>query len=833
MSFDISSNSPLIKINDDGTFIFKGNTFYLNIPSGQTLTPDQQKEMIRRIEQLLTPHLQNLDNLEGIKVETQGIHFRDKEVQYAPGQSEIFQEIKDIATKSLPSTKEKSKIPSLPKMGKEKKSTASTFSWPPDWLKKKIQQTAENFQHFAHHSHGEILSNTQLLFEECENELEKYETFDQAEIIQCLKWAKTFYETKLKTDPYVPTFFKNEFEQWLSQMELASSWRKVQSLVEMKIHEAYDAKVLDPLFGPSTSDQENQLGQIFLHLFQADTPEYLAQRLQSANQLYQGLIRKGTLSDPKVIDNLSTLLKELHALADPYIAYPLANRVRPPQTLPSYSSLEKIRDAVLLIFAAIAQLFTGPSSTLNAQATPDYLSADYHALDGELVGKEEAKRYPSVLELIASKEAQLENLLKQTPQPVDRIQSLQKEIERYKMHHHNQTWISSNQLRDDFSHYQKASKKGNGAINPEETYLPAIVNGRIHQLSTEEETVAIHRSGALSYMLDGSTNLMDLKDETMARWKKEIDAKSYEEFQQKAIQYLTNHQDDDLKLALGRIDKRQQALNDQMVQYIANQIKANITEIVDPNRFSVTRLTHTIQLTQISLLNPEKSSEHAGLTIDERNQMMDMAALFAQFNGKQVQFSNVSAPFLDGNTIHIPLSLLIDPQTKEPIANPDITTPFKLSCTFFNLSVQGLKTNSGDQKEINQYALKQLQENLKTLQTYLENHPGEEIELKYPLTTLHNRFKQLEDRLEEKESGYDLARDLALLQHDMQGILGVNCFSGKDRTGYLIVLIMDALLGLAIDKKEELSIEEKKALRAKWQRDLMNMDSGIASQIVN
>jgi hypothetical protein len=765
-----------------------------------------------------TPLLESVQSTEPILI--------NPKAPSAPSASETIAAVASQALAFTPNISDHavgSKKP-LAKIRKSKKVLPDPFSLFPESLKMDLMQKRENFKQFVHHLQQKTDGDTQLFLVDFEKELDVFKIFAKDEVAERLAWGKDFYDNRLKDQKDLPLFFKNEFKQWLQLMEQVCSWEGVQKAIKHPIKKAHKEAVFDELLCSGSSDQERQLGQIFLTLYQADCPQFLKQRLQTADKLYARLVKQGFITKPKQKQTLRALLQELHRISDPLFSSPPIPRIKPVVSTPPYSNLDKLKKGLGLIFSAIGHFFQRQSRWTKAQETPDYLLAEHCDFSGELVGREENQRHATIHQLLASKKAQLRYLESEDPPSIFLIENLEKEIALYQKYHQDRTWVTANQLREDFSGYQNQS--------PECHYIPAIVNSRIHRITTETDELAIHRSGAISYLLDGSTNLIDLKAGAMEHWKEQFAADTFIEFHQKAREYLNKRWDRRLYSVLNAIEKRKQALDDQMVQYVAHQVEAHLGEIADSSRSTVTRLTRTIQLTQISLLNPLKNSkERSGLQISERNQMLDMEAIFQDFDGKQIQFSDVTAPFMVGDIIHLPLSLLKDPLGK-PLSNPDITDPFTLSCTFFNTSVQGLKVNEGEQKAINQKALKQLQKNLLSIQTLLEKNPALGPQLNISLTSLQNRFEQLKERLEKGETGYALAKDLALLQHAMQGSIGFNCFSGKDRTGYLVALIVAHQLSIQIDQREDLSEMEKKALKRKLERDLMDLEIGLASKVV-
>lgn len=836
MSVHLSPNS--IQICSDGTFIFKGYQYRLTLPENQQLTSTQSQQIIQRIEVLLQTHLASLDDLENIKIEKEKVHLQDRDIDLSTTEQELFKDIQAIIDQTLapspaasPQTKP-SHLPPLPKLEQMKRRNPPlSFPWPPRQLEQKLVQSAEHLKQFVQDLKQKAASIDLSFFEDLEEKLDKILNLNQTNLANYAIWAHNFYKHELKNHSTIPLFFKQEFKIWMQQLQQAKSWKGVQTTLEKSIKRAYQDHVLDPLFKKEATDQERQLGQIFLHLYQADRPQYLHLRLQSAEKLFDQLIQNDLLEGPER-QALQILLQEIRTIAAPLMASPLPGRVKAADSIPPYSRLDKLKQALSLIFAAVKQFFYRHAADVDAQNTLDHLEVEHVDFDENFVAKEELLRHETILDLLESKEAYLDHLMGRDPLPKHLIRNLEEEIDLYETYQKDRTWVPASQLNDDYSRLQQASKKGKKANKPENSYIPALVNSHIHQVTTEAETFFMHRSGPISYMLDGSTNLLDAQRELMERWERQINGDSFEEFEALAFEYLKQHWNKDLYQDLQAIKKRRQALEDQMMQLIVNQVKAHILEIADSSRVSLSRLTRIIQITQVSLLNPlNEFKEKSGLQVSERNQMLDMAAMFQSFNGKQIQFADVPAPFMDEGIIYLPLSFLIDPVTENVLENPDIGKPFQLSCAFFNTSVQGLKKNEGEQQIVNADGLQQMQDNLQSIQELIEKNPATRTLLKTPLTVLNHRLKQITERFNQGETGYEIAQEIILLQHDMQGMIGINCSNGCDRTGYLAAKLVAQCMDRQIDQKEEFSQEEKSALKRKLRRDLMNQEIGLASQI--
>lgn len=380
----------------------------------------------------------------------------------------------------------------------------------------------------------------------------------------------------------------------------------------------------------------------------------------------------------------------------------------------------------------------------------------------------------------------------------------------------------ANRVRDEGSIYLK---KKPSKLSPQETYIPAVVNNREHKIEYVEngvnKSVPINRSGAISHLADGTTNLAKLKADysTKIESLNDILKNINQEDQETRVQIQKDIEEiqDDIRTIGNNLEARQQILDDQMVQYLKGQVGSFAKAIKDPN--SVTRLTNTLQVTQIGLLNPKKEKVEKGVFISERNQMWDMAEIFKEFSGKQIQFTDgIDDPFLDGDSILIPRSLLGEMEDKEWELLK--AKPLNLSCTFLNFSVQGLKKNVGDQAIINLQGINILHENLGLMG---------EAKIR-DVSNLRARLVEIEERLDEEESSYEIATDLLVLLKDMEGVVGANCYSGKDRTGNFLVKVAYHYLGKSIDGSDSTE-EEKKLAKRKLASDLTSIDA-LSSEVI-
>lgn len=294
------------------------------------------------------------------------------------------------------------------------------------------------------------------------------------------------------------------------------------------------------------------------------------------------------------------------------------------------------------------------------------------------------------------------------------------------------TWITSEQYRDD----TRRGDKGLGKGKADELYVPALVNARTHQLQTRSEDFTFQRMGAITDPRDGTKNLAACSGERYAQ--------------------------------------RQRCLQDQMLQLLTMHMESRIDQLKDP--LSPENRTGTLVIGQVSLLNPkckgQKAKKYGTFVQDERNQMMDMATIFEQFEGKTLIFDG-KGPFIDEHgRVHLPKKIL-DPVDGSP---KELT----LKTLFFNVAVERSSRNQDDQGRINEAGLQKLES--------LIRRQGDQA-----------RINQLRRALAGGKSNDEIAQSIAQLMMDVGACVGINCFSGKDRTGRIGVRMILGALKRTVD----------------------------------
>lgn len=205
------------------------------------------------------------------------------------------------------------------------------------------------------------------------------------------------------------------------------------------------------------------------------------------------------------------------------------------------------------------------------------------------------------------------------------------------------------------------------------------------------------------------------------------------------------------------IQDREEQLERQALQYLIEQIKANPKNIKEGQPFN---------LIQLSLLNLKKKSlDSSGWMHDEAAAFRDFRYIMQKLNGKQILFAD-AGPYIDGETIVLQNHIIDEPPLE----------PVNLKTFIFNLSVQGNTKNEGLQKEHNDNEI---------IRFIQENNKNPNVS---KLIQINRELMRMGS-----SSSYHHAEELGVFLHDFaesHGALGLNCVSGKDRTGYVASRIM-------------------------------------------
>ena len=238
---------------------------------------------------------------------------------------------------------------------------------------------------------------------------------------------------------------------------------------------------------------------------------------------------------------------------------------------------------------------------------------------------------------------------------------------------------------------------------------------------------------------------------------------------------------------VAQIAEKRGVLQDQFLQLLSSQYAEAVKKAKEGP--PPPTLKDTFVLTQMSLMTPDKLKHLPAFVQNEGNFMKDMATIFNEFQGKKITFGPPeSGPAISlDDTIQLPK----DPKVRAPEDGVILKT------VFFNVAVAPpedtlmtvihyIPKNKGAQKEINAAAFQQLHS--------LLGDRGKDLHK----DALHDRIDALEAELNKKGGSYEIAAKILKLSQEISKLKadtgeGVNCFSGKDRTGeFLKRIAVDA-----------------------------------------
>ncbi len=789
--------SPLVTFPDPGNpnvFKFNGKLYHLNIKSSSLAINEEKREALtKKIVGLLNrSQLGERKQLDFAKIDQRGIAYSEEErTPFSIEQKDSFKSIVRFAHRQIPRSVRSSQADIHPP---NTKALTDAFNEQFPFFMLVVGDLLQEKSSAGPQIHNELLL-LQKMFTAAQSKK------DFGDFLSRLN-KSNFVAMMEKT--YVPRYFVDEYKQWI---------RKLNCSVPITLEEA--SQNISILIQKSAV--ADLLPANFKNLIDSMAEAQSVGNLRKCFEELENLV--STEDIPKhLYDKLNNLMNTIHHELD-RLPKTLSARVQQIK-IPAHSKLGLLAEGFKHIFVGFAEKilskFTRSMSGHNPQNTDPKLTHEHLDFDGKKIGKERVLRYDTIPQLIKSKETELDYLLKQPKMNKIHIEALKDEIYRYKHYHAGKNWVTSNTLREDFQNYKKNRFDAlKTAPHPDQSYIPAMVNSRMHQIEAGNKSIAILRSGAIAYHPDGSKSFNQIKEKFIKDWAPP--GVNEERFLKNPFEILKKS-GDALKEDFSLLKRHERALIDQMVQYVSNQVGAHLVDITDPAGNKAPFLTGTLQITQVSMLDPKTKQDKKGLKKSEANQMRDMAEIFRMFNDKQIVFvDGLEAPFYSE---HEGVIKLPKPKVAN-IPNAQLDRPLTLSCTFFNINVHG--KDNGELKQINKEALDNLQKNLKQIE------PLASSGLK--ISQLQTRYKAIKNRIEKGETTFDLAKEIILLQNDMQGAVGANCMSGKDRTGYLLARIADDQLSKEIDLRENLSDQEKDVMKKLLRRDLMSQN-GMASEVV-
>lgn len=478
---------------------------------------------------------------------------------------------------------------------------------------------------------------------------------------------------------------------------------------------------------------------------------------------------------------------------------------------------------------------------------------DKFHLRGGGTATEKAVRADTVTHLLQSlqtKKARLNEQLKSDPNNrllQEELKRTEKEIKTSSRRKGNATWGSTNSPRFAFRDIGRRIAK--------EILSPIICNLRMQTLENADGKIvsAITRSAAISDFGHGEVSLQELKDlHDLENWNTLSEARKIQltklylvhgtktnnlnevirEIKVKALvgygldRLTTSVPNSNLYRILDRLqmtDSISQALLrlnqedihaldavsidsgklHEIIQERSRHLKQMVLQDLQLHLETRPAENDSMLYCRTSVVDMQKASKNEhGLILDEKTQSLDMKALFDELEGTELIFdcTGDETAFIDEQgKIHMPVHCSVEGVLQT-----------KLETVFFNICTQGSSDhtqNNGMQQAINDEALAKLQkrnptsESLKTLMTSLEN-----------LST------------DSKQDPNDAVLLATLHVQEQGGYAGINCFGGKDRTGYAVALLTHHHL----TELDRLSPQSPAA--QKWGHQLLSR-KGVAAKI--
>lgn len=359
-------------------------------------------------------------------------------------------------------------------------------------------------------------------------------------------------------------------------------------------------------------------------------------------------------------------------------------------------------------------------------------------------------------------------------------------------------WMKTTSIRKGFDRYKEKIK---------EIYPSALVNLRSQVLG---DYIA-HRSGVISDFTHGRVSIKDIKNylDKDPKAKKKI----VKDYFSKNASHLN-------KISANNIfEERKQKLTSQFLQDLYTHFEEKpITQSINGK----------VVYARMSLLNPHKKPEKNknGFVNNERVQLEDMQFIMNEMKNKTIIFDVkdsedplLDGPFIDENGhIHMPARFYKEEHNDETIPN------LKLDTVLFNISVQGDTKNTKPQKTINAQAL----QDLKKIIEDIEMSESDKIEINKIFDNINNGLYQGNASPKSIIKYWEVVENILLLYSKLFLItkgafkFSINCYGGKDRTGYAMALLASSLFRNDILAQSSLSEKEKEKIMVEWDLFLMS-----------
>lgn len=345
-----------------------------------------------------------------------------------------------------------------------------------------------------------------------------------------------------------------------------------------------------------------------------------------------------------------------------------------------------------------------------------------------------------------------------------------------------------------------------------------LANLRNQKVSQENDAGEIkvlsnaNRSAAITDFAHNETNLMEMKDYLLLEELKNGKEISSEEKERLLAMYdlTTPDSNDRLESVMKNIKKNIEDayppsdLNstkmDRPMEDIITERRENLENLFlqdlmlhlesgakcdrcDPTRFTYSRES-LVDMTK------KPSNEDHGLVLSEKNQELDTYEILQELNGKKILFEEIDAAFIDpfDHNIHLPIKYQ---QLSEAPSNE-----ISLDTFATNISVQGNTKNKGIQNFINQETFKNINGKLKEMKNYNDQaflkakteEKDKRINIAKKITQLELMAQEIHTDITNGKKGFDLAEKIGVFLKEF-GNISVNCYGGKDRTGFMLALL--------------------------------------------
>ena len=513
--------------------------------------------------------------------------------------------------------------------------------------------------------------------------------------------------------------------------------------------------------------------------------------------------------------------------------------------VPSRTALKIIADDVINIIEAVRCFFLGARAPVKIK-------------EGPAAGESAEAKCPTITQefpfkngVVFKDECKFQGTVDSYKRSLVAKQTLEKEKEPEKSDVDlvNKKWVDCN-------HYRNQAKSFAGYKEFIATIKPILPNLIVETVTKKEgdevtATQVIARSGALTDQRNGHFSLSDLhkmkeeivtdpykkyEDTLICKIKERIEAtktkaKKGSFGRKKELSSKQQESIDDVKNKLKEVDwlvidpAADNKIRDRKNPlYVAHYNKAIDKLIKEREDFCIPQFLQLLEaefgsssrgengkflMVQTSLLHGTKPKfEKSGFRKDEQVQIEDMDRIFEKFDGYKIAFK----PELDGSHVDQDAKTIYLPWSMKP-QNFDEKKPIALRTAFFNISIQTDMSYKDKNTDESTDSFKSInQKNMKRLNTFAKEDCQESFS---PI------LKPAE------KSGYT---DAAIAQNLIATIkerfgsacgVGVNCFSGKDRTGFILSRLTQWFIGKSVGEENNV-----------YKRTLLHSDS-MATTVVN